>query len=92
MEVSLKTLTMEELFLKAKIMLGGDVEKKKELKRLKKEYKQYILDIGTMENGHFKNCVWSNPQCESGPDTCRCCFLEMYPDRLKDRIIALVFF
>lgn len=32
---------------------------------------------------HFVNCLWAQDTTTSGPDTCACCYLEMYRDELK---------
>lgn len=31
---------------------------------------------------HYKECIWSNVHCQSGPDTCICCYVSVECDNI----------
>ena len=54
---------------------------KTEFQSILKEMEDFkkLLAI-SKENGHYIDCVWSNPKTKCGPDTCRCRFRYWKPE------------
>lgn len=62
-----------------------------ELTEYKEKYRQYLIDINEpQENNHYISCIWSSPKVQSGPDTCKCCYLKFYPHRWCNEIANLI--
>lgn len=41
-------------------------------------------------NGHYIDCVWSNPNCKCGPDTCLCCFRFCKPSYFINKLVKIM--
>lgn len=62
-----------------------------EFQDILKEMAELKIEIAQEKrNFHYLDCVWSDVNCRSGPDTCKCCFRYWKPEYFIDLIVNLI--
>jgi len=56
---------------------------------LEMEEQKNLLSI-PKRNGHYIDCVWADPACKCGPDTCLCCFRFWRPKYFTKKIVSIM--
>lgn len=87
-DLIVENATFEKFLVEFKNFCESTGKKKAELEAILKGVEKRKKYLETpMTNGHYIDCVWSNPKCTVGPDTCRCHYREWNPRYWTDQFL-----